>query len=71
MDIDQLLALGFDCCGGQLDYKQKNYGFLAKDGPVLTPEGQALVAELTAEAPPKRGRPRKTAVEPVVDVANE
>jgi hypothetical protein len=49
--MDKLLALGFTCTGGQIDRENVNYGFLTADGPVLTPEGEALVKSLT-----KKGR---------------
>lgn len=64
MDIDKLLALGFTVVGGQIDRGNVNYGLLTLDGPLLTPDGEALVQELEAPQAPKRGRPRKVEVEP-------
>lgn len=52
-----LEALGFTVTAGQIDRKGKNYGRVTADGPVLTPEGKALVAAL---APIQRA-PRKKA----------
>ena len=61
MTVEQLLALGFTFVAGQIDRGHKNYGFLTADGPLLTPEGEALVRSLDAVVSPaaKRGRPRK------------
>jgi len=71
MDGKAITALGFDVCGGQIDYRGKNYGFLGFDGEaVLTPEGRELAASLAerqimAATPPvtekRRGRPPKAA----------
>lgn len=59
MDIERLMALGFTVAGGQIDRDNVNFGVLTKDGPVLTPQGEALAKELDAANAPKRGRPRK------------
>lgn len=69
MNGPQLVELGFDICGGQIDYRGKNYGFLTKHGATLTPEGEELAAALAgrqvmAATPPvtegpRRGRPKK------------
>lgn len=56
MKIEDLMALGFDCVGGQLDYRGVNYGMMTKDGPALTPQGEALVASLKPAEEPKRRR---------------
>ena len=56
MDTDQLTNLGFVITAGMVDRENKNYGFLSKDGPVLTPAGHDLVALLTAPVPVRRGR---------------
>jgi hypothetical protein len=45
--IDQLTALGFEIVGGNIDKGGVNYGTNTPDGPVLTPEGEDLVATLT------------------------
>lgn len=69
MDMDKLTSLGFVVTAGQIDRGNVNYGFLTAEGPVLTPEGEALARTLDApaveEAPvaPKRGRPRKVEAE--------
>lgn len=65
IDADKLLSLGFEIVGGQLDYEHINYGRLTLDGPLLTPDGEALVQSLDAVISPtaKRGRPRKAEVE--------
>lgn len=65
MDMRKLEQLGVTSVGGQLDFRNVNIGFLTQDGPVLTPDGEAMLRELT-EAPdpvlidinprPKRGR---------------
>jgi hypothetical protein len=52
MKLDQLEALGFTVVAGQIDRNGKNWGFLAPTGPVLTPEGEALAAELQAAQAP-------------------
>jgi|LauGreDrversion4_2_1035121.scaffolds.fasta_scaffold07603_8 hypothetical protein len=65
MDVNTLLSIGFDVSGGMIDRLGKNYGFLSKDGPVLTPEGEALAASLQAPVEPQK-RPRKKA-EPVIE----
>ncbi len=80
MNAQQLVDLGFDICAGQIDYQRKNYGFLSKSGPVLTPEGEELAAALAgrqimAATPPvtegpRRGRPKKVE-EPVVKPAED
>lgn len=48
MKAEHLTILGFDIVAGQVDYQGKNYGFLTPTGAVLTPEGEALVAERMA-----------------------
>lgn len=53
MKHDQLIALGFDICGGQVDYRGKNYGMLTVTGVALTPEGEELIAELQGGDGPK------------------
>lgn len=63
MDIEALMALGFTVTGGMIDRAGVNYGVLTKEGPLLTPEGEAVARELAAAAAPKRGRPRKTEAE--------
>lgn len=63
--MEKLLALGFVVVAGQIDRGNKNYGFCTPNGPVLTPEGEALVKELTAEAAPKPRKRAATVVEPV------
>lgn len=73
MDAKTVVDLGFDTCGGQIDYCGKNYGFLAPGGEaVLTEEGRELAAALAsrqimAATPPvtekRRGRPSKVAEE--------
>lgn len=80
MNAQQLVDLGFDICGGQVDYRGKNYGFLTKSGATLTPEGEELVAALAgrqimAATPPvtdgpRRGRPKKVE-EPVIKPAED
>lgn len=71
IDTDKLISLGFEIVGGQLDYEHVNYGQLTLDGPLLTPEGEALVQSLDAVVSPaaKRGRPRKVDVEAVPEAA--
>lgn len=59
MTLDKLMTLGFTVTGGQIDRGNVNYGVLTKDGPELTPEGQALAQELDAAAAPKRTRAKK------------
>ena len=56
MTFDDLAALGVTSVGGALDYKNQCIGMLTPDGPVLTPEGQALVASL-GDAPAARQVP--------------
>lgn len=68
MDLDKLLALGFDVVGGQIDRLGVNYGSLTPSGVVLTPEGEELVKSLTA---PKRTRKAASADEPVADAPAE
>lgn len=51
MNIKQLQDLGFEFCAGKIDRRGKNYGVLVKDGPLLYPEGEALVEELMALQP--------------------
>lgn len=63
MDIETLMSLGFTVTGGMIDRGGANYGVLTKEGPALTPQGEALARELAAAVAPKRGRPRKTEVE--------
>ena len=70
MDAKELESLGFTISGGQIDYKNKNYGRLSPSGPLILPEGEDLIAELrkppeddmpeTDDTPRKPGRPRKT-----------
>lgn len=50
MDLEHLKALGFSLDGGQVDYKNRNYGFFTKHGAVLTEEGEELVAQLEEES---------------------
>jgi hypothetical protein len=71
MDSKTIVELGFDVCGGKIDYRGKNYGFLIKGGEaVLTDEGRELAAALAgrqimasapvhAEPEKRRGRPLK------------
>lgn len=72
MTVEQLLALGFTFVAGQIDRGHKNYGFLTADGPVLTPEGEALAKSLVptvakAAVPHKR---RKIDVEPAAETVD-
>ena len=64
--MDKLEALGFICVVGQIDKDGVNYGFLTPDGPVLTPEGEALAKALTV---PKKSK--KAAAEPLPDTSAE
>ncbi len=43
MNWDDLVRAGAVSCGGQIDFKNTNIGFLTADGPILTPDGEALV----------------------------
>lgn len=62
MDIQRLLNLGFHSTGGQIDYRNVNYGVALKDGTAsLTPEGEELVAELEGGEPVARKAPAKKA----------
>jgi hypothetical protein len=45
--LDEITNLGFVVTAGQVDRENVNYGFLSADGPVLTPEGEELVASLS------------------------
>ena len=71
VNIVMLLEMGFQVVGGQLDYKNVNYGQMTVDGPLLTPDGEALVQSLDAGVSPaaKRGRPRKVDVEAAPEAA--
>jgi hypothetical protein len=69
MDIDKLLALGFDVVAGQIDREGANYGFLTADGAVLTPAGEELVKSLTKK--PRKGAAvvEEPAAEPAPEAA--
>ncbi len=79
MNLEKLLSLGATVCGGRIDYKGKEIGFLAPGGePVLvpdavsylaTPEGVVSAATGEVSAGARRGRPRKSdaADTPVAD----
>jgi hypothetical protein len=58
---DILLDLGFQICGGQIDYKNVNYGVLTKSGPELTDDGVIMAHQLYSPSPTKKRR----SVEPV------
>lgn len=47
--IQALQNLGFQFVGGKIDRNHKTYGFLSPDGPILTPEGEEIVAAAVAE----------------------
>lgn len=61
MDVQKLIDIGFQVSGGQIDYNGTNYGHLGAAGVVLTPEGEALAASLSAPAKPAAKTPRKKA----------
>lgn len=61
MDVQKLIDLGFQVSGGQIDHNGANYGHLGAAGVVLTPEGEALAASLSAPAKPAAKTPRKKA----------
>ena len=46
MNWTDLVRIGATSCGGQIDLKNVNIGFITQDGPVLTPDGELLVREL-------------------------
>lgn len=59
MTVDQLLAAGFTVSAGQIDRNNVNYGYMSREGPVLTPAGFVLAndlwrAELAATKPRRR-----------------
>lgn len=54
--MDILAELGFEVCGGQIDYRGVNYGFLTKDGPVLTDDGQIMAGQLYSPSVTKKRR---------------
>ena len=57
MTFDELAALGVTSVAGALDFKNQCVGRVTADGPVLTPDGQALIDELCAvPAPAELGR---------------
>lgn len=43
MTIEELLARGVTCCGGALDFRNVNIGRMTADGPLITPDGEALL----------------------------
>lgn len=75
MNVEQLLALGFTFCGGKIDRGHVNYGVMSSDGPVLTPEGEALAKSLVptvAEAAvPHTRKRRKIDSESALDPADD
>lgn len=64
--MEKLEALGFTFVVGNIDRDGVNYGVMTANGPVLTPEGEALVAELSA---PKRKK--KASAEEIAAVIAE
>lgn len=65
MKMQDLEALGFIAVAGNVDRLGRNYGILTADGPVLTPEGEELVAALTAQ--PAAAKPKKSKPAPDAD----
>ena len=61
MDVQKLIDLGFQVSGGQIDHNGANYGHLGAAGVILTPEGEALAASLSAPAKPAAKSSRKKA----------
>lgn len=78
MNLEYLKSLGFQLNGGNVDYKNVNYGRFTLSGAILTDAGRAKVEELEAgDPPPVTAEPKKPAAkkaaakkaEPAADAA--
>lgn len=59
MNVKELTDAGFSIVAGQVDYGNTNCGFLTPTGAVLTPEGEAILAEYRADKLPQDGAEAK------------